>query len=608
MNLTGIEHRTTSAWHPMGNGGSENMNKTIIGCIRKHTNDPTNWIEWIPYVLMAYRTRINPITNKTPQSLMFGRESNGFADFTNEPTEDEAAIVFRANEIKKLFEVSVPDAISSIKEKQVKQIKNQNKTLKVNAEEFSQLEVGTKCMIRTSKIQPKLNPRCHGPYIIHSVTSVGNYKLINKDNMLIKGTFTRDKLIVVPADIHENVLSGDDGHVEIEKIIKHRKKGDQLQYLVKWVGFGPTHNEWLNTDAFDTTEILEDYHSKVAKPSEIKSSAFGLFTLFQIFLIINLCLTGTFGNKIDGKFKYCSIGSNAQTLALDDTCKHFDLHNNHISKEITMLEKRLFNVEGVAFQCKKYEVRLTMWMSMFFWKQWRRVKKTVFVSNLECREMMMFHRCESQTLTCKNDRCETTLEPVQDFPLLGETTTRSYHCFVLKRTIQGNPGKQLIVGESRCWPEDLHCYSYPNTIIWDKNTIHTCEYQRIKTATMQISDTIVTAPEDSKLFEISNRNVSNSCGLKLWSTTEGVYLSPAINVSSIPVTKLSSVSKNHIILAEVDFKIFQVMSIMFKLHNKNTKRICNIVKSIILSYQSQFDQFFIINDDRDKEVILYNNN
>lgn len=93
LELAGTEHRITSAYHPQTNGQVENFNKTLANCLRKHAeNNPKEWNIWIPYVLMAYRSRVHATTKRTPFELMFGRQMNmlfcvvvGYTVLPNQP-------------------------------------------------------------------------------------------------------------------------------------------------------------------------------------------------------------------------------------------------------------------------------------------------------------------------------------------------------------------------------------------------------------------------------------------------------------------------------------------------------------------------------------------
>ena len=33
-------------------------------------------------------------------------------------------------------------------------------------------------------------------------------------------------------------------HFELEALLKHRSRGNSRQYLVRWLGYGPEHDDW----------------------------------------------------------------------------------------------------------------------------------------------------------------------------------------------------------------------------------------------------------------------------------------------------------------------------------------------------------------------------
>ena len=57
--LTGAEHRVTSAYHPQSNGLTERFNQTLQVTLMKLVNDePNDWDEHLPAILFSYRTSI----------------------------------------------------------------------------------------------------------------------------------------------------------------------------------------------------------------------------------------------------------------------------------------------------------------------------------------------------------------------------------------------------------------------------------------------------------------------------------------------------------------------------------------------------------------------
>lgn len=136
LRMVGVEHRVTSAYHPRTNGQTERLNATIVSSLRKHAiEDRSNWDKWIPYVLLAYRTRVHTSTNFTPFELMFGRQMFGFKDYKGTElignSDLTEAVYNRSLEIRKMVENIHQKAISNIdisKERQVKIQNNANKT------------------------------------------------------------------------------------------------------------------------------------------------------------------------------------------------------------------------------------------------------------------------------------------------------------------------------------------------------------------------------------------------------------------------------------------------------------------------------------------------
>lgn len=156
----GSEHRVTSAYHPRTNGMTERMNATIANAIRKHAAaDQKEWHKWVPFVLLAYRSRIHSSTGYTPFELMFGRKINTFKDWRAD-NDDNEALWKRSNEIGTLVECVRPKAIENIRENQEKQKKAQSSNSYV---EKDKLPVGSRVYVKVM---------CNGHYIISYVKHI----------------------------------------------------------------------------------------------------------------------------------------------------------------------------------------------------------------------------------------------------------------------------------------------------------------------------------------------------------------------------------------------------------------------------------------------------
>ena len=73
--LCDMKKTKTSSYHARGDGLVERANRTLIGMLRKATQDrQDDWDEHIPYIMSAYRSSRHASTQVTPNYLMFGRE------------------------------------------------------------------------------------------------------------------------------------------------------------------------------------------------------------------------------------------------------------------------------------------------------------------------------------------------------------------------------------------------------------------------------------------------------------------------------------------------------------------------------------------------------
>lgn len=79
VELSGIDHRTVSAYNPKANGQVERTNPVIENILKKELKGERHrWTEYVPYAQLAYNTKISSVTGCTPFALMFGRQVNNF--------------------------------------------------------------------------------------------------------------------------------------------------------------------------------------------------------------------------------------------------------------------------------------------------------------------------------------------------------------------------------------------------------------------------------------------------------------------------------------------------------------------------------------------------
>ena len=73
--LLGVRKTRTTPLHPQSDGMVERYNATLVSQLARYcADDQQDWDEWLPYVLMAYRSAEHEATKYTPARLMLGRE------------------------------------------------------------------------------------------------------------------------------------------------------------------------------------------------------------------------------------------------------------------------------------------------------------------------------------------------------------------------------------------------------------------------------------------------------------------------------------------------------------------------------------------------------
>ena len=75
LDKCGIDHRLTSPYHPQANGLTERANQTLTRSLIKMTKeDPDNWDQQIPTILMGYRATRQASTKYSPFFMLHGHE------------------------------------------------------------------------------------------------------------------------------------------------------------------------------------------------------------------------------------------------------------------------------------------------------------------------------------------------------------------------------------------------------------------------------------------------------------------------------------------------------------------------------------------------------
>ena len=176
--MLNIKKINTTPYHPQANGIVERLNGTLVKGISHYCSSrQTDWDEYLPSVLFAYRTSMNASRKDSPYYLMFGREATLPTDLQFNPgrklspqVEDHRArIVSQVQVAQRLARVNLRK--SQRKDKHYYDKKASNVSFQVGD------EVWLHNKAKKKGLSPKLMAKWLGPFRITKKLSEVNYEL-----------------------------------------------------------------------------------------------------------------------------------------------------------------------------------------------------------------------------------------------------------------------------------------------------------------------------------------------------------------------------------------------------------------------------------------------
>lgn len=259
----GTKKKLSTAYHPQTDGQTERVNQTMETYLRIYCNQQQdNWVSLLPMAQIAYNNKLSEATGATPFFANHGRHPNLFTRSLDSNIQTDSAI----SSVEKLKEVH-QKSLENITKAQSRAISYVNKKRKTAPllKEGDKVYLLTK-NLRTRRPTKKLDKVKVGPFFISKQISPVNFRLELPKDAKIHPVFhisllePADAGTPVQKDFHYQADGNDEW--EVESIIQHRKRNNNDEYLVKWLGYPDSENTWEPVTNLTNCQQLLSQHRR----------------------------------------------------------------------------------------------------------------------------------------------------------------------------------------------------------------------------------------------------------------------------------------------------------------------------------------------------------
>lgn len=272
-----IKKNTTSAYHPQANGLVERLNRTLGQKLAQLAQKEEEWDEYLPFVLMAYRSTPQDSTGFSPYRLMFGREMPKPIDVALQPKpnfEEYDTNDYRMK-LEKGLEIVHQLAKENIKNAQIRQERNYKK----KGEEKSFHE-GDWVYLFTPYLPKGKSKKFFnfwkGPYQVKNKISDSTYEICMPESRThnrihvsrLKPAPSPSPDAIIPKESSDEMEIDDEDiefepeeEYEVEALTGRRTHKGILQYRVKWKDYD--EETWEPLDHLENAKELVDEYNKL---------------------------------------------------------------------------------------------------------------------------------------------------------------------------------------------------------------------------------------------------------------------------------------------------------------------------------------------------------
>jgi len=262
LKMAGVDQRFISAYHPRGNGLCERAVQTATRAIKKLLQGMKHkWDVFVPFVQYCINQKVVERHGERPFTVMFGRQANAFANFSDLPippgyfptaASHEQDIATVRERIKTMQLQLFPDVANKSMAMAAK-----HKKVFDGKHKMVDLPINTFVMLRDNTRKSKMEPANEGPFKIRGKTRGGSYILEDNSGELLPRNYPPSAII----SLSTNPTFEQESY-QVEAIVDHRETDGDIKYKVRWLGYSPQHDTWELASSFDDHGVIHKYWAR----------------------------------------------------------------------------------------------------------------------------------------------------------------------------------------------------------------------------------------------------------------------------------------------------------------------------------------------------------